>query len=261
MNFNKTKVKREIEEILSDMNNILYASSDVYQDRVIQFINRINNSELLSKLFQPYFDMEVDQKYGFHIYNGGYRIDYKLAPNDDEEIAIILQFLKDNSIGERIRGNHLNNIAHCMYHYNKYDDCVYEFNNKIISPTFDKLNKKIFHKLEDLNLINATEIDQNMITLVAIGDVNNSNIAIGNKIDQNNINVDDVINEINNYNSVDEKLVKELLDILEEIKNNNMDRRSAFEKLADLIGKFINYYSALKPLLVNVMELISNLIK
>ena len=240
MNFNKTKVKREIEEILSDMNNILYASSDVYQDRVIQFINRINNSELLSKLFQPYFDMEVDQKYGFHIYNGGYRIDYKLAPNDDEEIAIILQFLKDNSIGERIRGNHLNNIAHCMYHYNKYDDCVYEFNNKIISPTFDKLNKKIFHKLEDLNLINATEIDQNMITLVAIGDVNNSNIAIGNKIDQNNINVDDVINEI---------------------KNNNMDRRSAFEKLADLIGKFINYYSALKPLLVNVMELISNLIK
>ena len=44
MKFKKVQVKREIEELLFDMDNIVNASSSVFQDQVIQFINRINNS-------------------------------------------------------------------------------------------------------------------------------------------------------------------------------------------------------------------------
>lgn len=259
MKFKKIQVKREIEELLSDMDNIVNAASNVFQDRVIQFMNRIGNSDFLIVLFQPYFDMEIDEIYGFHSYNEGFRIEYKLPVKDDEEIATILQFLKDNFIGENVKENHLNNIAHSMYHYDKFDDNISELNYQIISPTFEKLERKLEYKLEDLEEIENNEVDSNFITIISIGNVRDSNIAIDNSNIQQIIKVDELINELSINEQIDSKTKKELFSILNEIKENTSNKRNYIISVIDFIIKFSEQYKILKPIILKIIDFLLNI--
>lgn len=259
MKFKKVQVKREIEELLSDMDNIVNASSSVFQDRVIQFINRINNSDFLTFLFKPYFDMTIDETYGFHSYNEGFRIEYKLPVKDDEEIATILQFLRDNSIGENVRENHMNNIAHGMYHHNRFDDNISELNDKIISPTFEKLERKLEYKLEDLEEIENNEIDSNSITIISIENVSNSNISIGNSNNQQIIKVDELINELNINEEIDSGAKDELLNILNEIKENTSNKKNSIISILDFLIKFSEQYKLLRPIVLKIIDFILKL--
>ena len=259
MKFKKIQVKREIEELLSDMDNIVNAASNVFQDRVIQFINRIDNSDLLTLLIQPYFNMEINGIYGFQSYNGGFRIEYKLPVKDDEEIATILQFLRDNSIGENVKENHMNNIAHRMYHHDRFDDNISELNYKIISPTFEKLERKLEYKLEDLEEIDNNEVDSNSITIISIGNVHNSNIAIDNSSIQQIIKVDELINELSINDQIDSNTKKELFGILNEIKENTSNKRNYIISIIDFIIKFSEQYKILKPIVLKIIDFILNI--
>ena len=259
MKFKKIKVKRDIEELLSDMDNIVNAANNVFQDRVVQFIKRIENSDFLTLLFKPYFEMEIDEIYGFHSYNEGFRIEYKLPQKDDEEIATILQFLRDNSIGENVKENHMNNIAHGMFHHNRFDDNISELNYKIISPTFEKLKRKLEYKLEDLEEIDNNEIDLPSVTIVSIENVSNSNIAIGDNINQQLFGIDEIKNEITVNEELDIKMKDELLNVLNEIKENTRNKKNTIISIIDLLIKYSEQYKILRPIALKIIDLIFNL--
>ena len=254
MTYKKKEVKRAIEELINDMQNIVDSSHNEYQERVVQFLNRINNSEILSKLINPYFDVEIPAGCGFYNSKVGHRIEYKLPLDDDVEIGAVLCFYRDNVVTP----NHINNIVHWMYFGSSFDSNFAKFNAYIIVPAFKKLKRKLQYKLEDLEEIKNEDIEEKAIKIITLKNVNATNIAIGDNNIQNIIDndVETIIAELNNITEINNEYKKELINLINTIKTSEVNKKSIIEKMIDLVKKCTEGYQVLKPIIVKVFTML-----
>lgn len=254
MKFKKIKIKRDVEGLIEDMENIIQSSSNEYQDRVWQFLNRINNSDILKSIIGPYFVIEIPEGQGFYNSRFGNRIEYKVPINDDEEIAAVLCLFKDYSV----KVNQLNNIAFYIYYGKRFDDNINKLNYNIVLPAFNKLKRKLQYKLEDLDELEVTEFEEHDIKIININSITNSNISLGNNniqtIESNNL--DDVILELKNITSISNEQKILIIDFLNEIKNKKMSKIDFANGFIDIIVKMINVITIIKPYLIKVFALI-----
>jgi hypothetical protein len=248
MGFEKVKINRAIEEMKECLSNILNSERDQYALRIRQLFNKINNNEILKYIIKPYFDLELDEeKTGFIDTGHHMKCDFIIPENEDEEIALILNVLKNMTENEgAIEGG-----TFSIYMQNSYDKNLYLFNKNIVEPAFNKLYRKLQYKLEDINMNNSEKIEAGDITIINVNNLtaNNSMVALGKQITQQYKNIFEEIRETINTKINNESDRYELIQVLNEMEKNISDKNTFKQCYDAFILKIGTYMSILAPFL------------
>lgn len=246
--YNLKDIRRSIETIICDMKNIINASSKDYQVRIKQFFARINEDDVLNEILRPYLELKIEDKnLGFHN-TCGYNIEYTIPENEEIEIACLLQ-----QLNMHVNDKNFLNIFLSMYHKDKHDYNISNFNSDIVSPCFEKIERKLRYKFEDLQEENVQEVDNSKIMIINIKDTNNSNIAINNST-INNIDIFERVKQEIEEKIDNSKDREELLKILKDIKENTGKEETLKEKYNNFVGRLGAYAAIITPFLPKILE-------
>jgi len=253
MSFEKKRINRAVEEIHECLNNILNTERDQYALRIRQLLKKINDNEVLNHIIKPYLDLELDEeKTGFINSGHNWKCDFVIPENEDEEIALILRVLKYMAENEdSIEGGPFS-----IYMKNSYDENLYLFNKNIVEPAFKKLYRKLQYKLEDISSMRDEIIEAGDITIINVNHLtaNNSLIAMGKNIKQQDENIFHKIRETINTNIKDDSDRDELLQALDEMERNKEDN-SLFKQYYDkFLLKLGTYMTIIGPFLPYLAE-------
>ena len=188
MAFEKKQINRAVDELIECINNILKASRDQYAIRIRQLFVTVKSNEVLSFIFQPYFDLVLDEEKTGFVGTGHYiKNEFLIPENEDEEISLILKVL--NFYGEH--EDRINDCNYSLFMQNTYDENLYLFNSSIVEPAFKKLMRKMRYKLEDINAIQSEKIERQEVNIFSIGTINayQSQVAVGKGITQQSENI------------------------------------------------------------------------
>lgn len=238
------------------LNNILNAARDQYPIRIKQLFATVKNNEVLNFLFQPYFDLELNEEETGFIGTGHHmKNNFVIPENDDEEIALILNVLK-------FYGEHEDRINDCtrsVYMQNTYDENLYLFNRNIVEPAFKKLMRKMQYKLEDINATQKEIMEEHEIKIFNIGTINatQSQVAIGENITQQSESIFEKMKKEINSKIENEKDKEELLSCVTEMERNKNHKeifRSYYDKFINRLGIYMSIFGPFLPYLVDYFK-------
>jgi hypothetical protein len=253
MKFEKKHIDRAVSELTEYISNILNAERDQYALRIRQLFQVIKNNTVLDFIITPYVNLELDEpKVGFIETGHHMKQDFIIPENEDEEIALILKVLL--FFGEH--ENVIDGNTFSIYMKNSYDEDLYLFNKNIVEPAFNKLLRKLQYKMEDISTTHEDKINAGDITIINVGQftTNNSMIAIGKNITQQNENVFEKIRNEISKNIEDEGVKNELLSYLAEMEKNKADKKIFKHYYDGFINKLGIYMSIIGPFLPYLVD-------
>ena len=255
MTFEKKQINRAVDELTECLNNILTAAREQYPIRIKQLFLTVNNNDVLRFIFQPYLDLELDDKLGFIETGHSLKRNFIILENEDEEIALIL--LNLNFFGEH--EGIIDDALYSIFMENSFDDNLILFNSKIVEPAFRKLMRKMRYKLEDINAIQKEKIEGHEITIINIGNIhaNQSQVAVGKDIIQQGENVFEKIKKEIKNNIENENDRNELLSYVSEMEKNKTNKetfRNYYDKFISRLGTYMTIFGPLLPYLVDYFK-------
>jgi hypothetical protein len=256
MSYEKKHINRAITELSECIANILNTERDQYALRIRQLFLAIKNSEVLNFIITPYLDLQLDEENIGFIGTGHHmKCDFVIPENEDEEIALILEVLKNMMENESsIEGGPFS-----IYMKNSYDENLYLFNRNIVEPALNKLLRKLQYKLEDINEISKEKIEAAEITIINIGKItaDKSMIAIGKDIKQQNESIFEKIRSEINKKVNEENDKKELLSLLMEMEKNKSNKKNfkvCYDQFISKLGVYMSIIGPFLPYLVDYFK-------
>jgi hypothetical protein len=255
MSISKKDVYRAVTEVNECINNILQADYNGYVHRLKQLFNTIEKNEILSVMIKPYLDMNLDEENIGFIERQGMPNDFVIPTDEDEEISLIIKVLnimKDNPDSVFSATFHL-------YYKTAINDNLILFNRNIIYPALKKLERKLRYKMDDIDDLEGSVIDSSKITLINIANSSNSMIALGNNIHQINKYDSDVFDKIKDVlqeNISDVRFQREILELLNEMKNERNNTEEFKTKYNEFITRLGTYITIITPFLPQLVSFI-----
>jgi hypothetical protein len=253
MKFEKKHINRAVSELAECISNVLNAERDQYALRIRQLFQIIKNNTILDFIITPYINLRLDEsKIGFIETGRHMEQDFIIPEDEDEEIALILKVLLFFSEHE----NAIDGNTFSIYRKNSFAEDLYLFNKNIVEPAFNKLLRKLRYKIEDISTTHEDKINAGDITIINVGQLttNNSMIAIGKNITQQNENVFEKIKNEITKNIEDESVKNELLSYLAAMEKNKTDKKKFKHHYDIFINKLGVYMSIIGPLLPYLVD-------
>jgi hypothetical protein len=255
MEFIKRDVIRAIEQFNEASNNLIGSDQHTYSLRINQFFKLIETNHVLNSIISPFLQLEIDQeKYGFKEICGSAEI--VLPEDEDAEIGEILRLLRDNNT----RRDSLIVILINVYPGSILELCLQNFFLNCVRPAFNKLERRLRYKQEDLKSA-PDKITDELIRIIQIGKIvaNNSQVAIGSNIEQSKVNdpaiFTDLISAITD--KVPASVQDDLIRLVKGMEASQSDKTSFSAKYNDFIIKAGSYMSIIGPFLPALTKILT----
>lgn len=245
------RAKRDLKNCFDDVIN--NTSRFIYIQNIHRLINLLENNKILNIISKPFFQMKI----GKIDYDDGGWTELNIPVEMDKQIAFVLQKLKEIAIEDIDIFDYLYSI-----YRNKYtDNNINTWNQELIYPTFREIMIRLDDLIEDevdgKNIVDSSKLNIYNISNVSVS--NNSNLAIGESINQNiNINelFDKLLNTANLINNDEEK--NKVIQSINEMKANN-GKKSLLDKYNKFIESAANHMTLFTPLIPLLTPLLTNI--
>lgn len=251
-NFSRKEVTRAIRNINACMSDLLNNTGrTMFYTNIKRFIELIENDRVLNYLLKPFFEININ---GIEEDDGGW-IELNIPSNINYQIAYVLKKYKE--ILEFIDKDEIHDFLYFVFKQDTGIENVMIWNKEIVSPCFREIRFRLDDLLEDIPK-DDMEVSLSHMSIINVGNVNNSgNLAIGNDIVQNNNSSDffeNIIKLVNN-NVKEEEEREEILEIIEELKENQDNKPKFKEMISKFISKTLEYMPIFKDIWSKLNEM------
>lgn len=235
--FSKKEILRARRDLQACMEDVINNTGRImFHTNIKRFIKLVESNDLLKFLLNPFWGLNVS-----NVEDGeeGDWIDLNIPVEIDYQIAYVLN--KYKSLSKEDNEYCIHNFLHSVYKNNASDDNAEIWNESIVEPCFREIGFRLSDLIEDLP--NEEEVNVQYMSIINVGNINNSNgnIGIGEDIKQSNNSYDifnDIIKLINENITGNER--NQILDVVKEMENNK-GNPSFKKKVGEFISATANY--------------------
>ena len=254
MNYQSKDVKRSIRNFKRKVDNLVNAGHHIYQTRVNELVNLINDDEVIRSIVGPYLEIDINFDEIENERAGWFNL--KLPEDETLQIAYVLQILNKSKEGEF----QIDMYAHNIFRHQNLNHNISEWNNQILIPCLHILIDKLSDLIED-QVEGKEVVSSSSLKIVNYGNITakQGNVGIGNNIEQS-INLDNISEVIVNKAIEKEIIGEDKIEETKEVANElEIELKKDFPSQTVLKSIVESFYNIGKKALVSlIVNMISN---